>query len=151
MWCSNHYLFIFIKYHPFYPFIDSPPFQKEWIIVTNNTKIILKKCYPFHSLDKDKIQTACFFNCAMHISLKIFSSSFFPPGNLFFITSSSCWGPSSWPSRHGNLLVGMQYYKLCGSLEGKKEGAWMIKFLFLSKFTEFRAQGTVSLCFGEYL
>ena len=151
MWCSNHYLFIFIKYHPFYPFIDSPPFQKEWIIVTNNTKIILKKCYPFHSLDKDKIQTACFFNCAMHISLKIFSSSFFPPGNLFFITSSSCWGPSSWPSRHGNLLVGMQYYKLCGSLEGKKEEAWMIKFLFLSKFTEFRAQGTVSLCFGEYL
>ena len=27
--CRIHYLFIFIKYHPFYPFIDSPPFQKE--------------------------------------------------------------------------------------------------------------------------
>ena len=50
----------------------------------------------------------------LHITLRISFSSFFPPGNLFFITSSSCWGPSSWPSRHGNLLVGMQFYKLCG-------------------------------------
>ena len=51
----------------------------------------------------------------LHITLSfLFSSSFFPPGNLFFITSGSCWGPSSWPSRHGNLLVGMQFYKLCG-------------------------------------
>ena len=76
----------------------------------------------------------------LHITLRIFSFSFFLPGNLFFITSSSCWGPSSWPSRHGNLFVGMQFYKLCGNLR-KEEGSLDDKVLIFTQIHRILGSG----------